>query len=874
MAKPVSIRSRVTVDGKFFRLGKEKFYLKGVAYGPFAQNSQNEPFASPEQTARDFRLIRELGANVLRVYHVPPKWFLDLAEQSDLKLMVDVPWNKHLCFLDAESSRNEVREIIRTAAEACARHPAVLAISVVNEIPPDIVRWSGANEVADFIDELVEIVKSVDCTCLCTFGNFPPTEFLRPAELDFVCFNVYLHNWKPFENYMARLQMIADSKPLLLGEFGIDSLREGEEKKCEILSWKIETCFRSGLAGAMVYSFTDDWFKGGKQVENWAFGLTTADRQLKKSFSAVRQVFQVAPYYPLPRYPMVSVVVASYNGARTLGGCLDSLQSLNYPAYEVILVDDGSTDETATIAAQYSSVRYYRHASNLGLSVARNTGIDSARGEVVAFTDSDCRADKDWLYYLVGDLLKSEFAGIGGHNLLPPEDSWIAAAVMVSPGGPAHVMLTDRLAEHIPGCNMAFYKWALLDIGKFDPIFRKAGDDVDVCWRLQQRGCRLGFSPAGFVWHYRRSTVTDYLKQQQGYGEAEAMLVYRHPEYFNWSGASQWRGRIYSAAKFGVVTRAPMVYHGAFGSSFFQTLYTASPAFTLMLATSLEYHVLVTLPLLVLGAVFAPFWPLAITSFALSLAVCGAAAAQAELPKQKKSFRSRPLVALLFFLQPIVRGWARYQGRLGLRRPSLAGYENLDSLSVERKKKGFDQVWYWNSAGTGRIPFLARVLEQLDHKGWQNKSDSGWNNYDIEIYGSRWTFLQLTTATEELGEGKEVIRCRSKTKWTFLAHTIFWGLLGVQLVLTGFLESLFPWLGLMFLTLPAFIWWVAKDQRNLKRLIAVFLDEVADEMNWTKLNTERAEGNAKRAPALPERKDDTVEAAQPGQVKEPGIAKT
>ena len=92
------------------------------------------------------------------------------------------------------------------------------------------------------------------------------------------------------------------------------------------------------------------------------------------------------------------------------------------------------------------------------LSVARNTGISAAVGEIIAFTDADCRADEDWLYYLIGDLVRSRFAAIGGPNFLPPEDSPAAAAVMVSPGGPAHVMLTDRVAEHIPGCNMVFYQ--------------------------------------------------------------------------------------------------------------------------------------------------------------------------------------------------------------------------------------------------------------------------------------------------------------------------------------------------------------------------------------------------------------------------------
>src|SRR5205814_295207 len=111
---------------------------------------------------------------------------------------------------------------------ACAEHPAVFALSVVNEVPPDIVRWSGASHVADFIDELIGVVKAINPESLCTFGNYPPTEFLRPCEIDFHCFNVYLHDQRPFDNYLARLQMIADTKPLILGEFGIDSLREGE----------------------------------------------------------------------------------------------------------------------------------------------------------------------------------------------------------------------------------------------------------------------------------------------------------------------------------------------------------------------------------------------------------------------------------------------------------------------------------------------------------------------------------------------------------------------------------------------------------------------------------------------------------------------
>ena len=628
MALAPTIHPRVSIDGKFFRLGENKFPIKGATYGPFAPNAAGEPFASPEQTARDFGLIRQLGANLVRVYYRPPLWLLDMAYEHGIRLLVDVPWNKHLCFLDSKMLRDDARATVRHAVESCKKHPAVFAFSVVNEISPDIVRWSGARAVADFIDELVDVAREADPDCLCTFGNYPPTEFLHPHNIDFFCFNVYLHQQRPFENYLARLQMLADTKPLMLGEFGLDSIREGEEQKCEVLGWQLESIFRGGLAGAIVYSFTDDWHRDGHQINDWAFGLSTRAREPKESFGVVQKQFLVAPYFPLPSHPKVSVVVASYNGGRTLHACLDSLSHLNYPDYEIILVDDGSTDNTPQIAALYKNVRSIRQ-DNLGLSAARNAGIFVADGEIVAFTDSDCRADEDWLYYLVGDLLKTRFTGIGGHNFLPPEDSPTAAAVLVSPGGPAHVMLNDRLAEHIPGCNMAFYKWALTEIGGFDPIFRNAGDDVDVCWRLQQRGYRIGFSPGGFVWHYRRSTVKDYLKQQRGYGEAEALLVRKHPEYFNSFGGSIWHGRIYTASKFGVMLRRPIIYHGIFASGFFQTLYRSEPAFALMFCTSLEYHVLITLPLLTLSAPFPYLFPLAATSLLISITICIAAALQA-----------------------------------------------------------------------------------------------------------------------------------------------------------------------------------------------------------------------------------------------------
>lgn len=829
-----STHPRVRVDGKFFRLGDRKFHLKGIAYGPFAPGEDGSCFPSREQTSRDFAEIARLGGNVIRTYMPPPRWLLDLAHEHGLKLLVDIPWSRNHCFLDTGRAKDQAREAVRGVVKACIGHPAVFAYSVVNEIPPDIVRWSGVAEVTDFIEELIDIAKEIDPDCLCTFANFPPTEFLRPQNVDFFCFNVYLHHRRPFENYLARLQMQADTKPLVLGEFGVDSKREGEDGKCEMLSWQIEAAFRGGLAGLVVFSYTDDWWVGGNRVVDWFMGLTTADRQRKPSFDAVKGAFAVAPYFPLTHYPKVSVVVASYNGARTLKVCLESLVRLNYPNYEVILVDDGSTDSSPEIASLFKTVRYIRQ-TNHGLSVARNTGIHAATGEIVAFTDSDCRADEDWLYYLVGDLLTSRFTGMGGHNFLPPEDSAVAAAVLVSPGGPAHVMLNDRLAEHIPGCNMAFYKWALDEVGGFDPIFTKAGDDVDVCWRLQQRGYRIGFNPAGFVWHYRRSTVKAYLKQQRGYGEAEALLVRKHPEYFNSIGNSIWRGQIYTASKFGLVIGRSVIYHGVFATGLFQTLYTAPPAWTLMLCTSMEYHVMITVPLLVLSVPFEFLLPVAITSPVLSLVICVAAAWQAELPKNKKKWWSRPLVALLYLLQPIARGWARYQGRLGLQQTPPAARERLELLRRRDNGESLDQLFFWGDGKIDRIDWVSGIVLRLDQQGWASKTDTGWSEYDVELLGNRWSRLQLVTATEDFAGGKRLFRCRLRAEWSLLAVLAFWATFGFEVLLIGVMRKDLPFFWMLLLTLPIFGWFIEQEKRNQQRLIAAFLEDVARQRGLMKV---------------------------------------
>src|SRR5207237_5750286 len=122
-----------------------------------------------------------------------------------------------------------------------------------------------------------------------------------------------------------------------------------------------------------------------------------------------------------------------------------------------------------------------------------------------------------WLTHLVHQLVQSGAAAVGGPNLTP-EDGRLAACVAAAPGQPTHVLESDQVAEHVPGCNMAFRRESLLAINGFDAQYRKAGDDVDVCWRLQQAGQWISFAPGAIVWHHRRHSPRASLRASAGDG--------------------------------------------------------------------------------------------------------------------------------------------------------------------------------------------------------------------------------------------------------------------------------------------------------------------------------------------------------------------
>src|SRR5580693_2578852 len=269
----------IRVDGKFFRAGTAKHFVKGVTYGPFAPGADNTQFPEPAMIERDFALMETAGINTVRVFTVPPLRLLDAAQRHGLKVLVGLPWSQHVAFLDSAEVQAGIRDGIVAGVRACARHEAVFAYLVGNEIPPDIIRWHGACRVEKFVESLVALVRREHPGALVSYANFPSTEYLNVTDFcDFLCFNVYLHDETAFRRYVARLHNLTVTKPLVLTEFGADSLRSSESEQRDILSWHVNAAFAGGVAGTFVFAWTDEWFTGGHAIEDWEFGLVDRRR--------------------------------------------------------------------------------------------------------------------------------------------------------------------------------------------------------------------------------------------------------------------------------------------------------------------------------------------------------------------------------------------------------------------------------------------------------------------------------------------------------------------------------------------------------------------------------------------------------------------
>jgi O-antigen biosynthesis protein len=766
---------RPRARAKFLFVGDRKLYVRGVTYGTFKPDEDGNEYPAYEVVRRDFAQMVANGINAVRTYTPPPRWVLDLAAQSGLYVMVGLALERYVGYLIDTKDAPDLVAQTRARVRADAGHPAILCYSIANEIPAPTVRWLGRKRVERFLRSICRAIKAEDPEALVTYVNYPSTEYLDLPFLDLASFNVFLETRETFDSYLSRLHSLAGDKPVLMGEIGLDAVRNSEARQAEVLDWQVRTAFAAECAGVFIYSWTDEWHRGGEEVYDWQFGLTRRDRSPKLALAAVRVAFAETPFSRQRRWPRISVVVCSCNGSRTIRETLEELEHLEYPDFEVIVIDDGSVDATAAIASAFN-FRLIR-TPNQGLGAARNVGAKAATGEIVAYIDDDAYPDPHWLHYLAAQFESGDWAGVGGPNLAPPGDGVIAACVANSPGGPVHVLISDREAEHIPGCNMAFRKSALEAVGGFDPQFRVAGDDVDVCWKLLESGQKIGFSNAAVVWHHRRNSIRAYWKQQCGYGKAEALLEQKWSGKYNILGHASWAGRVYGKGRVPILGAVSRVYHGIWGSAPFQVLYQRSQG-TLQALIQMPEWYLISLVLALISGAGILWWPLLLavpfTAMALAAiiiqAVLGAARVHFEAPED--GFRRRLLTAFLYAMQPLARLWGRIRYGLSPWR-WRAGWGWVFPRTVDTR----DWTNHWRSADD-RIRAVEAILRS---RGMFVQHGGDFDAWELEVRAGILGAARTLLAVEEQGGGCQMVRFRVWPRFSKAASVLTLSLTGLAI---------------------------------------------------------------------------------------------
>lgn len=220
---------------------------------------------------------------------------------------------------------------------------------------------------------------------------------------------------------------------------------------------------------------------------------------------------------------MISVVVPTYNRKPLLGMCLNSLMNQTHNDYEIIVVDDGSTDGTPSLVkslqGEFKGLRYFRQ-ENQGHSVARNLGFSRARGEIIASTDDDCVAEGEWLERIEEGLIKHpNIAAIGG-SILNPLDTRISRAHHILMYSSFFPETRKGYVRDIPTCNIAYRREFIKGLGFQDD--KKALSYRDSLFNLEvSRRGRILFDPEIRVLHYRwlgGGAISEFLKTQRRQG--------------------------------------------------------------------------------------------------------------------------------------------------------------------------------------------------------------------------------------------------------------------------------------------------------------------------------------------------------------------
>lgn len=233
----------------------------------------------------------------------------------------------------------------------------------------------------------------------------------------------------------------------------------------------------------------------------------------------------------LSKLPKVSIIVSVYNGQETIGKCLNSVLALDYPDFEVIVMDDASTDKTKYVlkyfveknASSRIHIEVFGLVKNVGQAKCRNEAVECVKGDYIAFVDADVIVDKNWLK----ELMSSPFlAGVGGKQLCPKDATPFQRILFKFIAKFGEYQGEEfKSVQHLPSCNVIYHKQLFQALGGFKDL--RYGEDVDFNYRLT-REWKLMYNPKAICYHYPPKTLKAFLKKMYHYGKAQGMLVRKY----------------------------------------------------------------------------------------------------------------------------------------------------------------------------------------------------------------------------------------------------------------------------------------------------------------------------------------------------------
>ncbi len=212
--------------------------------------------------------------------------------------------------------------------------------------------------------------------------------------------------------------------------------------------------------------------------------------------------------------PNVTAYIPCFNGAAYLSDTISAILNQSRPPDELLIIDDGSTDDTAEIAAKYP-VRIIRHQQNQGLAAARNTALANAAYPLLAAFDADAVADPKWLSSLLEHFHDPKVAGAGGRLLeqfcAAPPDLW-RSLQLGQDLGETLIEISSPMPKRLGGFGNVFRTGVLREVGGYDLRFRTNYEDVDACGRILHAGYKVIFDPRAVMRHMRRDTFSSVLR--------------------------------------------------------------------------------------------------------------------------------------------------------------------------------------------------------------------------------------------------------------------------------------------------------------------------------------------------------------------------